>query len=85
MGKAIERPVPPDAMVGRFQVAIDKDAEPVDWDCMLARFLLAVAVRKPSASGLAPPEHKSAAIPLMAPSQYSGLNLPSDSCVVEGI
>jgi hypothetical protein len=85
MGKALDPAVPPDALVGRFEVAIDEDMEPVDWDSIVARFLLAVTVREPSASAPAPPEHKSAAIPLVELSQDSGLNLPSDSCVVGGI
>ena len=42
MNKAIERPPRREEMTGRFQMAIDEDGEPVDWDSAVARFLLAV-------------------------------------------
>jgi hypothetical protein len=82
MGKAFDPAARPDALFGRFEMAIDEDAEPVDWDSVVAKFLLAVTVREPSASALAPPEHKPAAIPVVELSEDSGLNLLSDSCIV---
>jgi hypothetical protein len=85
MGKAIESPLQRDGMIGRFHVAIDEDGEPADWDCAVARFLLAVTARDPSASAVAPAEQPSAAIPLLEPHEYSGLNLLPDSCTVQGI
>jgi hypothetical protein len=85
MGKAIERLAQPDTMVGRFQVAIDEDGEPADWDCALARFLLAVTARDYSASAVPPAEQPSPAIPLLEPHEYSGLNPLPDSCMVQGI
>jgi hypothetical protein len=85
MGKAIERPLQPDAMIGRFHVAFDDDGEPADWDCTVARFLLAVTARDSSASAVAPTERASAAISLLEPHRYSGLNLLPDSCMVQGI
>ena len=85
MDKAIERLLRPDAMVGRFQVAIDEEAEPADWDCALARFLLTATARNPSASAVAPTERASAAIFLLEPHGYSGLDLLPDSCMVQGI
>ena len=45
MNKAIERPPQREEMIGRFQMAIDEDGEPVDWDSAVARFLLAVTAR----------------------------------------
>ncbi len=84
MGKATERPVPPDAVVGRFQVAIDEDTEPVDWDCAVARFLLAVTARAPSASAVVPANQPSAAIPLAALDEHPGLETRPDSCIALG-
>jgi hypothetical protein len=81
MGKALDPAVLPEVLASRFEVAIDEDVEPVDWDSNVARFLLAVTVRESSASAPAPAEHKPAAIPLVELSRDSGLNLVSDSCV----
>jgi hypothetical protein len=85
MGKAIERLAQPDTMVGRFQVAIDEDGEPADWDCAVARFLLAVTVRHSSASAVAPAGKPSAAIPPLEPHECSGVNLLPNTCMVQGI
>ena len=85
MNKAIERPPRREEMTGRFQMAIDEDGEPVDWDSAVARFLLAVTARGSSTSAVAPAVQPPAAIPLLEPNEYSGLNFASDSCMVQGI
>ena len=85
MNKAIERPPQREEMIGRFQMAIDEDEEPVDWDSAVARFLLAVTARGSSTSAVAPAVQPSAAIPPLEPNEYFGLNLISDSCMVQGI
>jgi hypothetical protein len=82
MNKAIERPPQQEKMTGRFQMAIDEDGEPVDWDSTVARFLLAVTTRGFSASVVAPARQPSAAIPPLEPNELSGLNLSFDSCIV---
>lgn len=85
MNRAIERLLQPEPMIGRFHVAIDEDGEPADWDCAVARFLLTVTAQGSSASAVAPVGQPSAAIPLLAPSECSGLNLLANSCAVQGI
>ena len=85
MNKAIERPPRREEMIGRFQMAIDEDGEPVDWDSAVARFLLAVTARGSSTSAVAPAGQPSAAIPPREPNVYTGLNFASDSCMVQGI
>ena len=85
MNKAIERPPRREEMIGRFQMAIDEDGEPVDWDSAVARFLLAVTARDSSTSAIASAGQPLAAIPLLEPNEYSGLNSVSDSCMVQGI
>ena len=85
MNKAIERPPQREEMTGRFQMAIDEDGEPVDWDSAVARFLLAVTARGFSTSAVVPAGQWSAASPLLEPNVYSGLNFASDSCMVQGI
>jgi len=82
MGKTIERPLPPDAMSGRFSVGIDENGEPADWDSAVARFLLAVMAQHSSASDVAPAERPAAAIPLLEQNEYSGLSPLSGSCMI---
>ena len=82
MNKAIERLPQREEMTGRFQIAIDEDREPVDWDSAVARFLLAVTARGFSTSVVVPAGQSSAAIPPLEPNKFSGLNLLSDSCMV---
>ena len=85
MGKAIERPLQPAAIVGRFYVTIDGNGEPADWDSAVARFLLAVMARHSSAPGVGPAKQPSAVAPLPEPREYSGLNPLPDSCTVQGV
>ena len=85
MNKASERPHQREELIGHFQMAIDKDGEPVDWDSAVARFLLAVTARGSSTSVVASAVQPSAASPLLEPNEYSGLNFISDSCMVQGI
>jgi hypothetical protein len=85
MGKAIERPLQPDAKVGHFYVAIDENGEPADWDSAVAKFLLAVVARHSSASGVGSAKQPSGAAPLLEPHEYSGLNPLPDSCTVQGV
>ena len=82
MNKAIKRPPQREEMTGRFQMAIDEDGEPVDWDSAVARFLLTVTARGFSTSVVVPAGQPSAAIPPLEPNEFSGLNLISDSCMV---
>jgi hypothetical protein len=85
MNKAIERPRQQEEMIGRFQMTIDADGEPVDWDSAVARFLLAVTARSSSTLAVAPAGQPSAAISLLELNEYSGPNFISDSCMVQGI
>ena len=85
MNKAIERPPQREEMIGPFQMAIDEDGEPVDWDSAVARFLLAVTARGFSTSVVVPAGQPSATIPPLEPNEYTGVNFASGSCMVQGI
>jgi hypothetical protein len=85
MGKAIERPVPAARRIGRFYVAIDQNEEPVDWDCAVARFLLAVRASKSRASATALVGQPSLAPPPLVPNGCSGPNLLLDCCGLQRV
>ena len=85
MNKAIKRLPQREEMTGRFQMVIDEDGEPVDWDSAVARFLLVVTARGFSTSAIAPAVQPPAASLLPESNEYSGLNFISDSCMVQGI
>ena len=85
MGEAIERPLPADERIGRLYMAIDEDEEPVDWDCAVARFLLAVTARESWASGAARAGQPSLATPLLVPNEGSGLNSLPDCCTLQEV
>jgi hypothetical protein len=85
MGKSIEGPLPANARMGRFYVAIDEDEGPVDWDCAVARFLLAVTARESWAPAAARAGQPSLASPLLVPNECSGLNSLSNCCTLQEV
>lgn len=85
MGKAIERPVPAATRIGGFYMAIDQDEDPVDWDCALARFLLAVTARESRVSAAPLAGQPSLEPPLLVPNECSGPNSLLDCCGLQGV
>jgi len=85
MGKTIDRPVSAATSIGRFYVAIDQDEDPVDWDCLVARFLLAVTARESRASATALAGQPSLAPPPRVPNECSGPNLLLDCCGLQRV
>jgi hypothetical protein len=85
MGKAIERPLAADARIGRFYITVDQDEEAVDWDCAVARFLLAVTAHDSWASPAARAGQPSLTPPLPVQNERSGRNSLADCCGLQGL
>jgi hypothetical protein len=85
MGKAIEQPLPADTRIGRLHMAIDLDEEPVDWDCAVAKFLLAVTACDSWASAAGRAGQPSLATPVLVRNECSGLNSLSDCCTPQEV
>jgi hypothetical protein len=85
MGKTVERPVPAATRIGRFCVAIDQNEGPVDWDCAVAKFLLAVTARESWASVAGRAGQPSLATPVLVRNECSGLNSLSDCCTLQEV
>lgn len=80
MSKATRPILCAEATAGRFEVVVDPDVDPVDWDRAVARFLLAVKGRTSPVPAASCVEQPSAADCLWEPRQYS---VPG-SCIVQG-
>ena len=59
MSETLEKPGGRNSIVDQFQIAVVLDAEPVDWDYAVARFLLAVVRQNSPVSVVAPVEQPS--------------------------